>query len=84
MLEDAVARSDLQLLDFIFNKKPNEFNLSFTRMCIAKGYIEVLEWWKQMELVVLFCNAAYRGQWRMMDSLYMNGWQQTPSILKER
>jgi hypothetical protein len=70
MLEDAVARTDLELLDFILNKKPNEFNLSFTRMCIAKGYIEVLEWWKQMKLVELFCDAAYSGQWRMMDSLY--------------
>ncbi len=48
MLEDAVARTNLELLDFILNKKPNEFNLSFTRMCIAKGYIEVLEWWKLM------------------------------------
>jgi hypothetical protein len=26
MLEDAVARTYLELLDFIFNKKPNEFN----------------------------------------------------------
>jgi hypothetical protein len=56
-----VARTNLELLDFILNKKPNEFNFSFTRMCIAKGYIEVLEWWKQMELVELFCNAAYSG-----------------------
>jgi hypothetical protein len=45
MLEDAVARINMGLLDFMFNKKPNEFNLSFTRMCIAKGYIEVQEWW---------------------------------------
>jgi hypothetical protein len=52
MLEDAVARINMGLLDFMFNKKPNEFNLSFTRMCIAKGYIEVQEWWKQLELVI--------------------------------
>jgi hypothetical protein len=51
MLEDAVARTDLELLDFLLNKKPNEFNLNFARMCVANGYIEVLEWWKQMELV---------------------------------
>jgi hypothetical protein len=68
-LEDPVARTDLELLDFIFNKKPNEFNFSFTRMCIAEGHIEVLEWWKQMELVVHFCNASYNGQWEFMDSL---------------
>jgi hypothetical protein len=84
MLEDAVARTDLELLDFLLNKKPNEFNLNFARMCVANGYIEVLEWWKQMELVELFCDAAYSGQWRMLDSLYVNGWQQTPSILKEK
>jgi hypothetical protein len=52
MLEDAVARTNLELLDFIFNKKPNKFNLSFTTMCVAKGYIEVLEWWKQTECVL--------------------------------
>jgi hypothetical protein len=84
MLEDAVARTDLELFNFIFNKKPNDFNLSFTTMCVAKGYTEVLEWWKQTELVELFCDAAYSEQWRMMDSLYMNGWQQTPSVLKEK
>ena len=73
MLDDAVARTNLELLDFLLKKKPNEFNLSFTRMCVTKGYIEVLEWWKEMELVELFCNAVYSGQWRMLDSLYENG-----------
>jgi hypothetical protein len=42
MLEDAAARFDVELMNFIFNKKPNEFNLSFTRMCISKGYFYVL------------------------------------------
>jgi hypothetical protein len=44
MLVDAAARTDLELLEFLLNKKPNEFNSSFARMCVAKGYIEVLEW----------------------------------------
>ncbi len=68
-----MTRNDLEHLDFVFNKKPNKFNFSFTRMCIAKGYIEVLEWWKQLELVALFCNATYNGQWEIMESLYKNG-----------
>jgi hypothetical protein len=34
--------------------------------------------------VELFCNAAYSGQWRIMDSLYENGWQQKPPISKEK
>jgi hypothetical protein len=44
MLEDAVARFDVQFLYFIFNKKPDEFNLSFTTLCISKGYYYVLNW----------------------------------------
>jgi hypothetical protein len=43
------------------DKKPNEFNLTFTRMCISKGYIDVLSWGKETELFELFCNAAYNG-----------------------
>jgi hypothetical protein len=43
-----VARTDLELWDLIHKKKPNEFDLSFTRMCASEGYIEVVEWWKEM------------------------------------
>jgi hypothetical protein len=49
------ARTNLELLDFILNKKPTEFNLSFTRRMYAReGFVAVMEWWKQMELIELF------------------------------
>jgi hypothetical protein len=54
MLEDAMARTDLELLYFIYNKKSNEFNWSFTTICARRGFIEVLKWWKEMELIQLF------------------------------
>jgi hypothetical protein len=53
-----VARFDVELLYFIFNKKPDELKLSFTRMCISKGYFYVLNWWKEMELLELFCKSV--------------------------
>jgi hypothetical protein len=83
MLEDTAARFDAELLNFILKRKPKEFNLSFTRMCISNGYIEVLEWWKQMELVELFTKALYSEQWGMLDSVYENGYHQAPSHLEE-
>jgi hypothetical protein len=83
MLEDAVARFNVELLYFTLKRKPKEFNLSLTRMCISNGYIEVLEWCKQMELVKLFTKALYSEQWGMLDSLYENGYHQAPSHLKE-
>jgi hypothetical protein len=83
MLEDAAARFDVELLYFILKRKPKEFILSLTRMCISNGYIEVLEWWKQMELAELFTKALYSEQWGMLDSLYENGYHQAPSHLKE-
>jgi hypothetical protein len=52
-------------------------------MCVREAFIEVLEWWKQTELIELFPNSAYSGQWRMLDGLYKNGYQQAPSNLKE-
>jgi hypothetical protein len=48
-LVGAVARTDLELLDFILNKKPTKFTLSFTRMCAREGFVVVMEWWEQME-----------------------------------
>jgi hypothetical protein len=69
MLEDTAARFDVELLYFIFKKKPNEVNLSFTRMCIFKGYFYVLNWWKEMELLELFCDAAYNGQCKILEVL---------------
>jgi hypothetical protein len=83
MLVNAVVRTDLELLDFILKKKPHEINLNFTRMCIAGGHIEVMESWKEKELVELFCDAAYYGQWQMLDSMYENGLQQKHPISKE-
>jgi hypothetical protein len=44
-------------------------------MCANEGYIEVLEWWKEMELIELFISAAYDGQWRMLEKLYENEYQ---------
>ncbi len=82
MLEDAVARFDVELLYFIFNQKPNEFNLSFTRMCISKGYFYALNWWKETELLELFCDAAYNGQCKILEVLQNDGWQQRPLIWK--
>jgi hypothetical protein len=76
------ARNDWELLDFIFNKKPTKFNLSFTRMCVREGFIEALEWWKSAELIELFYDPAYSGQWRMLDILYENGYQPAPYALK--
>ena len=62
ILVDAVARNDWELLDFLLKKIPNEFNLSFTKMCVREGFIEVVDWWKEVELVELFSEAAYSGQ----------------------
>jgi hypothetical protein len=36
------------------NQMRSCFDLSFTTMCARKGFIEVREWWKQMELIELF------------------------------
>jgi hypothetical protein len=30
--------------------------------CVCEGYIEVMEWWKEMELIELFIGAANYGQ----------------------
>jgi hypothetical protein len=35
------------------------------------------------EIIELFSDTASSGQWRMLDSLYKNGYQQAPSNLKE-
>ena len=70
-------------MDFILDKKPDEFDLSFTKLCVREGFIEALEWWKNAELFALFAEAAYSGQWRMLDSLYENGYQQAPYALKQ-
>jgi hypothetical protein len=82
MLQDAAARFDVELLYFIFNKKPNEFNLSFTRMSVSKGYFYVLNWWKEMELLELFCDAAYSGQCKILEVLKNNGLQERPPHLE--
>jgi hypothetical protein len=82
MLEEAAARFDVQLLYFIFDKKPDEFNLSFTKLCVSKGYLYTLNWWKKKEVLELFCNAAYNGQCEIMEMLKYNGWQQRPTSLE--
>jgi hypothetical protein len=54
MLDDAAARTDMEVLLFLLKKKPHEFNLRFTTMCVTNGYTKVLEWWKAAELVEQF------------------------------
>jgi hypothetical protein len=83
ILVDAAARNDWELLDFLLNKKPSQFDLRFTRMCIREGFIKVMDWWKSVELIELGKEAAYRGQWRMLDNLYNNEYQQACSDLKQ-
>jgi hypothetical protein len=43
ILVDAAARNDWELLDFFLQKKPNQFDLSFTKMCVREGFIEVMD-----------------------------------------
>jgi hypothetical protein len=83
ILVDAAARKDWALLDFLLQKKPNQFDLSFTRMCVREGFIEVINWWNEEELIQLFIEAARSGQLRMLDKLYENEYQQASSDLKE-
>jgi hypothetical protein len=83
ILVHAVARNDWELLDFLLDKKPSQFDLRFTRMCIREGFIKVMDWWKSVELIELIKEAAYRGQWRMLDILYNNEYQQACSDLKQ-
>jgi hypothetical protein len=52
-------------------------------MCIQEGYIELIDWWKEEELIQVFIGAACSGQWRMLDKLYENEYQQASSDLKE-
>jgi hypothetical protein len=59
ILVDAAARNDWELLNFLLEKKPNIFNLRFMRMCVREGYIEVVDWWKSVELIELTKEAAY-------------------------
>jgi hypothetical protein len=51
-------------------------------MCIREGFIEIVDWWKEVELVELFSEAAYSGQRRRLDNLYNNEYQQACSDLK--
>jgi hypothetical protein len=83
ILVDAAARNDWELLDFLLKKIPNKLNLSFTKMCVREGFIKVMDWWKEVEFVEHFSEAAYSGQWRMLDNLYNNEYQQASSDLKE-
>jgi hypothetical protein len=62
ILVDAAARNDWELLKFLLKKKPNQFNLRFTRMCVKEGFIKVMDWWKSVELIELIKEAAYSGQ----------------------
>jgi hypothetical protein len=52
-------------------------------MCIREGFIKVMDWWKSVELIELIKEAAYRGQWRMLDILYNTEYQQACSDLKQ-
>jgi hypothetical protein len=50
---------------------------------VSEGFIKVIDWWKSVELIELIKEAAYSGQWRMLDNLYNNEYQQACSDLKE-
>jgi hypothetical protein len=80
ILVDAASRNDWELLDFLFQKKPTQFDLSFTKMCVREGFIKVMDCWREAELIELIKEAAYDGQWRMLDNLYNNEYQE---FLKE-
>ncbi len=83
MLDDAAAGNDQHVLYFLLKKKPLEFNFRFTTMCVTNGYTEVLEWWKETELVEHLGIAVQSQQWRMLDCLYEIGYWQASSDLKE-
>jgi hypothetical protein len=83
ILVGAAARKDWELLDFLLDKKPSQFDLRFTRMCVREGFIEVINWWNEEELIQLFIEAARSGQLRMLDKLYEKEYQQASSDLKE-
>jgi hypothetical protein len=83
ILVDAMARNDWELLDFLLEEKLNQFDLRFSRMCVREGFIKVMDWWKLAELIELIKEAAYRQEWRMLDNLYNNEYQQACSDLKE-
>jgi tRNA A37 methylthiotransferase MiaB len=74
MLDDAAAGNDQHVLYFLLKKKPLEFNFRFTTMCVTNGYTEVLEWWKETELVEHLGIAVQSQQWRMLDCLYEIGY----------
>jgi hypothetical protein len=82
-LVDTAARNNWELLDFLLEKKPNQFNLSFMKMCVREGFIKVMDWWTEVKLIAQIKEAAYDGQWRMLDNLNNNEYQQASSDLKE-
>jgi hypothetical protein len=61
ILVDAVARSNWELLDFLLDKKPSQFDLRFTRICIREGFIKVMDWWKSQELIELIKDVSTLG-----------------------
>jgi hypothetical protein len=73
----------LGAIEISFQKetKPVQFEL-YKNVCL-EGFIKVMDWWKSVELIELIKEAAYSGQWRMLDNLYNNEYQQACSDLKE-
>jgi hypothetical protein len=72
ILVDAAARNDWELLDFLLKKIPNEFNLSFS---VREGFIEVMDWWKEVELVELFLKLHIVGNgecWIICTTMNIN------------
>jgi hypothetical protein len=56
-LEDAVARNNWGLLDFLLQKKPNQFDLSFTRKKwkFAKNLVQNAEFFYHLEISLPWC-----------------------------
>jgi hypothetical protein len=55
-----------------FSKDTKRVQFELYKKCVREGFIKVMDWWKEVELVELFSEAAYSGQWRMLDNLYNN------------
>jgi hypothetical protein len=76
ILVHAVARNDWELLDFLLDKKPSQFDLRFTRMCIREGFIKVMDWCKSVELIQLLLKKlhieANGGCWIFCTTMNIN------------
>jgi hypothetical protein len=76
---DVAENGHMKILELADSKE----DLDWYSRDILEGYVEVVDWWKSVELIELTKEAAYSGQWRMLDNLYENEYQEACSDLKE-